>query len=257
MSGNILVADFNNEGESMEEKIFSEIPLRTWRWLGVNECKTSEEVEEQIINVEDGSIEKISDVNLAEKNVARRIKINVGKSARVEFTALDLGRANFSSEIEINLRGDDSSAKLESVYFGDGKRRLDFNYVIRQQGKRTDAEMNVRGALSQNCDKIFRGTLDFQKGAKGSTGRELEEVIILSDGTRNRSVPLMLSHEDEVDGHHAVSVGRLDEEKIFYLMSRGLNKAEAERLIVEAAFNPVVEQLEDKNLRERRITNDE
>ena len=55
--------------------------------------------------------------------------------------------------------------------------------------------------------------------------------------------------EDEVDGHHAVSVGRLDEEKIFYLMSRGLDKSDAERLIVEAAFNPVVEKISDENLR--------
>ena len=121
--------------------------------------------------------------------------------------------------------------------------------MIHQRGKRTQATMNVRGALTDLSDKIFRGTLDFQRGAKGSTGRELEEVIILSSGTRNRSVPLMLATEDEVDGHHAVSIGRLDEEKIFYLMSRGLDKSEAERLIVEAAFNPVIEKLSDETLR--------
>ena len=115
--------------------------------------------------------------------------------------------------------------------------------------------MNVRGALVDKCDKIFRGTLDFQKGSKGSTGRELEEVIILSEGTRNRSVPLMLAAEDEVDGHHAVSVGRLDEEKIFYLMSRGLDKSETERLIVEAAFNPVAEKIPDNNLRDELLNN--
>ena len=109
--------------------------------------------------------------------------------------------------------------------------------------------MNVRGALVDSCDKIFRGTLDFKRGAKGSVGREVEEVIILSPGTRNRSVPLMLAEEDEVDGHHAVSIGRLDEEKIFYLMSRGLDEAQSQRLIVEAAFNPVVEKIPDENLR--------
>ena len=153
------------------------------------------------------------------------------------------------------MHGDDSAADLEAVYFGDGERRLDFNYVIRQHGKRTSANMNVRGALSDKCDKIFRGTLDFQRGSKGSTGRELEEVIILSSGTRNRSVPLMLAAEDEVDGHHAVSIGRLDEEKIFYLMSRGLNESEAERLIVEAAFNPVVDKIPDENLRGELLKN--
>ena len=239
----------------MDEKILGEMPLSTWRWLGVNAQKISAQIEERFIEVGDGEIKKISEINLADKNVARRIKITVGKSARVEFISADLGGGDYSADVEIELRGDDSSADLDAVYFGDGNRKLDFNYVIRQRGKRTSANMNVRGALNQNCDKIFRGTLDFQRGAKGSTGRELEEVIILSPKTRNRSVPLMLAAEDEVDGHHAVSVGRLDEEKIFYLMSRGLDKSEAERLIVEAAFNPVVEKVSDDNLRGELLEN--
>lgn len=239
----------------MNEKIFSEIPLRTWRWLGVNDVKTSAQVEEQIIDVADGETKIFAEVNLSAENIARRIKISVGKSARVEFISADAGLGDYSADVEIDLRGDDSTADLEAVYFGDGERRLDFNYVIRQHGKRTSANMNVRGALSNRCDKIFRGTLDFQRGSKGSTGRELEEVIILSSGTRNRSVPLMLAAEDEVDGHHAVSIGRLDEEKIFYLMSRGLDESEAERLIVEAAFNPVVDKIPDENLRGELLKN--
>ena len=233
--------------------MLGEIPLKTWRWLGVNQLNTSAQVENQFINVPDGEIKKLSAVNLSNDNIARKIKISVGKGARVEFISADLGRGDYSAYVEIDLLGDDSVADLEAVYFGDAERKLDFNYVIRQHGKRTSANMNVRGALTGKSDKIFRGTLDFKRGAKNSTGRELEEVIILSEGTRNRSVPLMLAAEDQIDGHHAVSVGRLDEEKIFYLMSRGLDKSEAERLIVEAAFNPVIEKISDENLRDELL----
>ena len=233
--------------------MLGEIPLKTWRWLGVNQLQTSAQVENQIISVPDGEIKKLSAVNLSNDNIARKIKISVGKGARVEFISADLGRGDYSADVEIDLLGDDSVADLEAVYFGDAERKLDFNYVIRQHGKRTSANMNVRGALTGKSDKIFRGTLDFKRGAKNSTGRELEEVIILSEGTRNRSVPFMLAAEDQIDGHHAVSVGRLDEEKIFYLMSRGLDKSEAERLIVEAAFNPVIEKIPDENLRDELL----
>ena len=173
----------------------------------------------------------------------------------MEFISADLGHGNYSVDVKIDLRGDDSETNLDAFYFGDGTRKLDFNYVIRQHGKRTQATINVRGALTEHSDKIFRGTLDFQRGAKGLTGHELEEVIILSAGTRNRSVPLMLAAEDEVDGHHVVSIGRLDEEKIFYLMSRRMDKSEAERLIVEAAFNPVIEKISDDNLRGELLKN--
>ena len=122
------------------------------------------------------------------------------------------------------------------------------NYIIRQAGRDTRASMQVHGALAGEADKIFRGTLDFIRGAKGSIGREKEEVVLLSPKVRNRSVPLMLSGEDDVDGHHAVSVGKMDENKLFYLMSRGLDPAAAQRLVVEAALAPVLARVPDGQL---------
>ena len=72
--------------------------------------------------------------------------------------------------------------------------------------------------------------------------------MVLSGQVRNRSVPLMLSGEDAVEGHHAVSIGKMDANKLFYLMSRGLDMAEARRLVVEAAFNPVLDRIGDEEL---------
>ena len=233
----------------MDENIFSVIPMRTWRWLGVNELKTDAAIEEQTIDVPDGETQHVVEINDADNPIAKRIRINVGKGARVEVTAVDINRADSAVELVIDLNGDDSSAEVESVYFAADGRKLDLNYVIRQCGRRTDAVMNVRGALAERAEKNFRGTLDFQRGSKGSVGRESEEVVLLSNDVRNRSVPLMLSHEDDVDGHHAVSIGRIDEEKLYYLESRGLDRAQAERLIVEAAFAPVLERIDDEKLR--------
>ena len=109
--------------------------------------------------------------------------------------------------------------------------------------------MQVRGSLLAHCVKIFRGTLDFIQDARGSVGKEDEEVTILSPHARNRSVPLMLSHEGDVDGHHAVSIGRMDADKLFYLMSRGLDERAAQQLIVEASFAPVLMRITDEKLR--------
>ncbi|MBR1580321.1 MAG: SufD family Fe-S cluster assembly protein [Selenomonadaceae bacterium] len=233
----------------MDENIFSVIPMRTWRWLGVNELKNDATIEERTIDVPDGETQHVVEINDVDNPIAKRIRINVGKGARVEVTAVDINRADSAVELVIDLNGDDSSAEVESVYFGADARKLDLNYVIRQCGRRTDAVMNVRGALAERAEKNFRGTLDFQRGSKGSVGRESEEVVLLSNDVRNRSVPLMLSHEDDVDGHHAVSIGRIDEEKLYYLESRGLDRAQAERLIVEAAFTPVLERIDDEKLR--------
>lgn len=233
----------------MEENKFGLIPMRTWRWLGVNEMKTTAPIEERAIDVPDGKTQRVIEIINDERSVAKKINISVGLKARVEVTAIDIGRADSAVELTVDLNGDDSSAEIESVYFGSDGRKIDLNYIIRQIGRRTDAVMKVRGALTDRSEKNFRGTLDFQRGSKGSIGRESEEVVLLSEDVRNRSVPLMLSHEDDVDGHHAVSIGRLDEEKMFYLESRGLDRAQAERLIVEAAFAPVLERIDDESLR--------
>ena len=130
--------------------------------------------------------------------------------------------------------------------------------LVMRSARSTSTISSVRKAAvrTQTCrcavlcwTVVFRGTLDFVQGARGSVGKEDEEVTILSPHARNRSVPLMLSHEGDVDGHHAVSIGRMDEDKLFYLMSRGLDERAAQQLIVEASFEPVLARIESDELR--------
>ena len=221
------------------KNIFSEIPMRTWRWLGVNEVLEPENVTGQLqhtalqvdagkkdevvyVNREGGAQDLTIDiaagaqlhlinVQLAPVDAAytSRIKVHVGEDAQFSYTVVEGGSRHTASELTVELAGDESRADVWGLYFGDGEQKID----------------------------------------KGSVGRENEEVTLLSDAVRNRSVPIMLSHEDDVDGHHAVSIGKMDEAKLFYLMSRGLDLAEAQRLVVEASFNPVLDRIHDEALR--------
>ena len=193
---------------------------------------------------------------------ADEIEVRAERGAHFHYTAIEAGAARSVTKLLVELAGDEAAADVAAIYFADGQREVDMNYVIRQQGRHTDANMQVRGALLGSSEKTFRGTLDFLEGAKGSVGRENEEVVLLSPTVRNRSVPIMLSHEDDVDGHHAVSIGKMDEEKLFYLMSRGLDLADAQRLVVEASFNPVLDRIPDEALKteidehlQRRLSN--
>lgn len=264
----------------MQQDIFSEIPMRTWRWLGVNEARVPERLsenrkKEQIlveagksdqviltrreggaqevqVHIADGAELHLVNVQLlpADEAGTSRVRVYVGKGATFRYTTVEAGASHTAAELTVDMAGDDSKGEIWGLYFGDGERLVDLNYVIRQGGKRTDANMQVRGALLGKSEKKFRGTLDFIEGSKGSVGRENEEVVLLSPEVRNRSVPVMLSHEDDVDGHHAVSVGKMDEDKLFYLMSRGLDLADAQRLVVEASFQPVLDRIPDAGLRD-------
>ena len=263
----------------MAEKIYSEIPMRTWRWLGVNEAKADEAVlaidngrqelvvpagasrqltvvyrqagEGQVqVKVEKGGFLKLTTVQLlpVDAQGASSVQVELADTAELEAVAVEAGSAKSLAKMEVNLVGNESKANVYVLYFGHGASQLDMNYVLVQQGRNTEANLHVYGALLGEANKIFRGTLDFRHGSKGSKGYEKEEVVVLSSKVRNRSVPLMLSAEDAVEGHHAVSIGKIDENKLFYLMSRGLDMQEARRLVVEAAFNPVLDRIEDKDL---------
>ena len=261
------------------QDVFSRIPMPTWRWLGVNDLPmpagladtkkkirlsavTGEKVQHVVELRENGaqeiSVEVAEGAELAltyiqfaptDAPAASRIHARVARGGLFSCTLIEAGAAHTASELHVTLAGDEARADVWGLYFGDEARKIDLNYVIRQEGRRTDANMQVRGALLDHSVKTFRGTLDFIQGARGSVGKEDEEVMLFSPHVRNRSVPLMLSHEGDVDGHHAVSIGRMDEDKLFYLMSRGLDERAAQQLIVEASFEPVLARIEQEELR--------
>ena len=261
------------------QDVFSRIPMPTWRWLGVNDLPmpagladtkkeirlsavTGEKVQHVVELRENGaqeiSVEVAEGAELAltyiqfaptDAPAASRIHARVARGGLFSCTLIEAGAAHTASELHVTLVGDEARADVWGLYFGDEARKIDLNYVIRQEGRRTDANMQVRGALLGHSVKTFRGTLDFIQGARGSVGKEDEEVMLFSPHVRNRSVPLMLSHEGDVDGHHAVSIGRMDEDKLFYLMSRGLDERAAQQLIVEASFEPVLARIEQEELR--------
>ena len=261
------------------QDVFSRIPMPTWRWLGVNalpvpagladtkkeirlSAVTGEKVQHVVELRENGaqeiSVEVAEGAELAltyiqfaptDAPAASRIHARVARGGLFSCTLIEAGAAHTASELHVTLAGDEARADVWGLYFGDEARKIDLNYVIRQEGRQTDANMQVRGALLDHSVKTFRGTLDFIQGARGSVGKEDEEVMLFSPHVRNRSVPLMLSHEGDVDGHHAVSIGRMDEDKLFYLMSRGLDERAAQQLIVEASFEPVLARIEQEELR--------
>jgi Fe-S cluster assembly scaffold protein SufB len=169
--------------------------------------------------------------------------------ARVEYVQIELGAAKTVSGCHIDLRGADSRASTDAFYFGSGSRSLDFNNIIRHSGERTHSEMSAGGALFDSAEKIYRGTLDFIRGSKKSAGSEKESTLLFSPDTRNRSAPLILCGEDDVDGRHAATVGKLDAAKLYYMLSRGLTQTQAKRLMTRSLLDSVMRSVPDAALR--------
>ena len=141
-------------------KNFTEIPMRTWNWLGVNEVSTEAEAEIETLTIAANETKKLNQINVSNDKSAKKLHVKVGANAHLELTIVDLSENDLASEIIIDLDGDDSKVDISAAYFGSASNKLDLNYIVHQRGKRTEANMFVNGALSGDCDKIFRGTLD-------------------------------------------------------------------------------------------------
>ncbi len=171
--------------------------------------------------------------------------------ANVDITFIELSRGTRVTNLHVDLEGENSTSNIKTIYMVEGKDNLDINYVMSHQGRRSAGNMDIYGVLKDEAKKTFKGTLDFKKGSAKSKGSELENTLLLSSKVVNKAVPLLLCDEDDVEGQHAASSGRIDDNKLFYLMSRGFRETEAKKLIIESMFNPVIEDIPVIYIREK------
>ncbi|RCW86596.1 iron-regulated ABC transporter permease protein SufD [Halanaerobium sp. DL-01] len=167
----------------------------------------------------------------------------VENNGKLNFIPIEIGAKSTITSSENNLLADGSSASISSIYFGDGDRKMDLSYRMNHSGRHSSSQIETKGVLKDRSEKVFRGDLYFKKGASLADGSEREEILMLDPTVKSDSIPALFTEEDNVEGEHAVSAGQLDENLLFYLMSRGLDEKKAKMLVIEAAFNPIFDKI--------------
>ena len=174
----------------------------------------------------------------------------IEENADLKYTIVDFGGKNSVTNYYSNLSGDNAINNLKTIYLGNQNQVIDLNYIIECYGKNTIAKMDVKGAIKDNCKKHFKGTIDFKKGAKKAIGDEKEYCTILSDTAKSISLPMLLCTEEDVEGSHSTACGKIDKKNLFYLMTRGLTKQEAQKLIIRAGFNEIIENIKNEEIKQ-------
>lgn len=162
--------------------------------------------------------------------------------AEVNFIQVELGSKRTVTNYISNIK-EEGKSSIDSIYLGDKDREIDLSYYMNHLGRRSLSNIETKGALKDRAKKIFKGTIDFKLGSSKSEGKEEESVILFDKTVKSNAVPLLLCTEDDVKGQHAASSGKVDEDKLFYMMSRGFTKEEAMKTIVEASFNPIIDKI--------------
>lgn len=165
--------------------------------------------------------------------------------AAINFSQIELGGKDVYSALHCILEGDCSSFRSDFAYYCEKEQLLDMNHVVPQFGKKTECRMYVNGTLTDSAQKTYRGTIDFKNGCSGAFGDEQEQVLLLSPNVKNNSIPVILCDEEDVEGEHGASVGRLGEDVLFYMQSRGISKKTAEKIIAKSKIQTLLNKIED------------
>lgn len=178
------------------------------------------------------------------------IENTLEENSKINYYIVDFGGKNSITNYYSNIIGDNSDNKLNTIYLGKESQVFDINYIAELRGKKSNIDIEVQGALKDTSKKHFKGTIDFKKGCKKATGNENEACMLLSDTAKSIALPMLLCSEEEVEGNHSSSAGKIGEKELFYIMSRGFELKEAMKLMVRARFNKILENIENEDLRE-------
>lgn len=151
--------------------------------------------------------------------------------------------------VQFRLTGDQSAAEVNVAYLGEKDHRIDMNYNFQQYGKNTRSDFTASGVLRDHAWKTMRDTIDFKRGSCGSTGDENESVLLMDDEIVNQSIPVILCSEEDVEGNHGASIGRLDEALLFYLETRGISYDEIYEMMAQARLDAVISLIPEEDFK--------
>jgi len=173
-----------------------------------------------------------------------------GRDSSINWTVIEMGSYKSAVNYTSYMENPGSENMAKGIFFLDGKRGLDMSFKVYHIAPNTVSDIDIRGALKDEAYSVFRGDLDIRRGAKKSKGNEKESVLLLDRSVRSDAIPALKCAEEDVEAGHAASCGELNENTLYYMMSRGLSLDEARMLLVEASFNPVIDVIPDDEIRE-------
>lgn len=167
-------------------------------------------------------------------------RVVTGRDAGARFAEAGIGGRYARWQLGVELTGDGAEANVVGAYFGDGTQTLDYRYLVRHAALRTRSEMFLKGAVEDEALSVFTGLIRIEEGAQRTDAFQTNRNLILSEGAAAQSVPNLEILANDVRCGHGSTVGPLDREQRYYLMSRGLTRDRAERLQVRGFFEEAI-----------------
>jgi Fe-S cluster assembly protein SufD len=174
----------------------------------------------------------------------------VERDAELDWVAGGFGSAKGKVRIQNDLAGPGATSRVTGAYFADGTQHLDYDTFQEHIAPHTTSDFAFKGALRDTARAVWRGMIRVEEGAQKTNAYQENRNLLLSKTAHADSIPGLEILANDVRCTHGATLGQVDREQLFYLMTRGLTREEAERLIVRGFFQDVLDRVELEPVRE-------
>jgi Fe-S cluster assembly protein SufD len=180
-----------------------------------------------------------------------RRRAQVGRDAKLQWTMGWLGGRLTMSAVESRLVGPGAEMEDIQVLFGCHAQHFDLTSALRNIAPHVKGEIHMKGVMKDQARAVMYGFIRVEREAQQSNSYQLAQGLLLNDGAHCDAIPGLEIEANDVRATHGASIGPIDEEQIFYLQSRGLDREQAKRTIVEGFLTPTLERIPIAGVRER------
>ena len=178
-------------------------------------------------------------------------RATLAQHATLIMANITLGAALSKTHVVTKLLGEGGSTKLYGFVFGHDDQHVDQHTLQDHQAPHTTSDLQYRAALQDKSRMVYTGLIRIAKTAAQTNAYQANHNLLLSRTARAETIPMLEILADDVQCKHGASIGPIDDEQAFYLMSRGIPREAAQRLLVMGFIEPVIQQIPFEPLRER------
>jgi Fe-S cluster assembly protein SufD len=199
----------------------------------------------EIVVGEGASLNYLCVQDLSERSwVLGSQRARVARDASLHWVGLGLGSGQGKLRMETDITGQGASARVTGAYVGHGSQHLDYDTTQEHAAPNTTSDLAFRGILRDRATAVWSGMIKVDPGAQRTDAFQESRNLLLSDGAHADAIPGLEIEANDVRCTHAATIARLDAEQVFYLMSRGLTRGEAERLLVGGFLGVIAGRLD-------------
>lgn len=180
-------------------------------------------------------------------------RADIGRDAHVEWAVGLMNDGDTVGDMDSELLGEGGYANSKMIAVTTRQQEVGVNNRVTNRGKHTTGLINQRGVILENSELIFNGIGQIIHGAHGAKADQQNRVLIMSDQARGDANPILLIDENDVEAGHAASVGPVDPHQMYYLMSRGIPRKQAERMVIRGFLGAVLSAIPAADVRNKLV----